>query len=1134
MPYIKPNLQPGQFALYAINRILNTTYKVGQVANGSDYNNPDPVYGFINTYIPITYYDGTFSSKFSTYDENLSIKENAQYSLSFSIAKYLDGEINPNFYLIVENRRLRLQTYDKKIDFVITGITPQLTQNNVIYAVTCQDAFSYDLSKQRTTIDYESDVPKNIRDLANDITSVAQLTSRWTIDPKLETNYYADFPSYQKLSQGLTTTTYRMMASLSISGSTPYNALVELCKKFNASMEVEYSDSEGTAGIIYFKNKVTSSFNGYHLRDSVNLSAFSVSRKTDSLCSILHVLGGEDADGQIVNITPSMPADVQEYFTMLHPYTASSESDKYKLFSQTSYPYIVIKLGETYSLYKRFKDSSTFLLVDNEYIPWTLKTSEEIENDFNSFRQVTGSGLYFASAHSLEVTEYFNFLKYRCKSAASFFYDFEYFLRVGLMDQATFDNLENLFSKELRNANIMLYCLSYQYNMLTAKLMSLEDQEEELISQLCALEEELYYYQINPDEKPEVVNTVTGTEEESALSRTTLEAANQEERLNVLSNLMTNVWTDQYFKLLLTLQGPDALTTKRKNYAEKYKDKETIFKNNRSAAWTILDAQAAVGTIVAQATGAAPDTNDTNYTKVLYVDNYVEGVKQGQVGFTVNKDGAYTIYYNASGYIFGNNATQKFIYNNAVLDKVPTETGTSWPPTGYEELADIDTLTSIGTFSAIKEQEAYIRLDVKIYERDANSTSAKCYHFTPVIATTVSDREDYLAENSQTDYVNYSVAKQKYQKALDYITELATDTDPSRTSRATTPMRRGLYSMMLYYLDELLTNPAYGYITAVKKYSTPLNLLALLENAQEEQNNVWNTIYTNYNDYIVETNFTDSDQLSSEGLFMAAMETFSKYKNPTYEYSTTVIDAKAIANVESHELNINDIVYAYNKDISAEYTGALKVTVPRDHIGHFYTITSIGSGNSKTVYSPANEIKLQKNTSGELLEQVTSITSVPRGSVLEGIQNPCLLYCRNRNYNFYYATDDDNNPVYKTLGAISRTEAIGKYNLTVRKVVYNDLTADIYLNCPAQQAIELVTNRASIDTLEFFVRGNDLNTVPVYTNVLNIEMEETAKPIPLQITGITRKLREATSQLTVSTDRTMDLVFQRLIKQARL
>jgi hypothetical protein len=144
------------------------------------------------------------------------------------------------------------------------------------------------------------------------------------------------------------------------------------------------------------------------------------------------------------------------------------------------------------------------------------------------------------------------------------------------------------------------------------------------------------------------------------------------------------------------------------------------------------------------------------------------------------------------------------------------------------------------------------------------------------------------------------------------------------------------------------------------------------------------------------------------------------------------------------------------------------------------------------------------------------------------------LYCRNQDYK-YFLGSSNNTDYYKIITGLQKADAL---DLTISEVQDRGQVIDVYLNCPSvTDASMLMVNRSSIDTLEFFENYSlDTNgvAVPVYTNVLNIEMEERAKPIPLQVTGITQKLREATSQLTVSTDRTMDLVFQRLIKQARL
>lgn len=1128
MPYNKPELIPGQFALYAINRMLNTTYEPRKVENGLDYNNPVPKQQFINAYIPIAFYDGKFSSKFSTYDENLQIKDNSQYSLSFSVAKYIDNEINPIFYLITENRRLRLQTYDRKIDFIITGITPNITKNNVVYAVTCQDTFSYDLSKQKSTISYETTAPLNIRDLAQQILTTAQLEGRWQIDPDLESGYYADFPSYQKLTAGSTNTTYRMFASLTISGSTPYNAFVELCKKFNATMEVEYSDIEEHPGTIRFRNKMTTNFSGYHLRDNINLSAFSVSRKTDNFCSIMHISGGEDADGQLVSITPTMPKDVQQYFMMLKPISVSSEAERISIFKTISYPYAVTEMNGVYTLYRRYANSSLYVELTKGYTPWTLLTSEEIENDFNTFgASITGEP-FFKSAYSLETKEYFNFLKYRCKSAASFFYDFDYYLNAGLMDEDTYTQLNNVFSIKLRNANIILYCISYQYNMLSAKLMSLEDQEEELIAQLCALEEELYTYAVNPELKPETVLAVTGTKEESALSRTTVELANYEERMKVLSNLMTSVWTDEYFRLILTLKGHEALLQRKSEYEVKITDKQNIFYTNLQEANKILNSSAIIGTITKKSYTVPTDTSkytvqsadimvpgkvkDTDADgKEIEIDGYVTSGKY--VGYVYEKEKfSYTLVLNDSTSIH-NAGTYQLVFNNAVLDTVPTESTIAWP------YGKTNVLSGATVSYDVNADDEYSNVNISIYVRSKTTdTEAKCYQFKPTIATSVLQREMFLSEDNQTDYINYSVAKKKYQDALKYITETPEMTDASVATMADTPTRRGLYAMTLFYINELLTKPEYGYIAARNRYSTPVNLLELLTSAQVQQKLIWKEIYDNYSDFIIETNFTDGDQLSSEGLFMAAMETFSKYKNPTYEYSTTIIDAKAIANIQARDINVNDIVYVYNENISSEYTGRLKVTIPRLRIGNFYKVS--GSFGTSDKYLPSNELPETAN----ILEAGKVISKS-----LEVISNPCRLYCRNSGFIHTFAYNE-NVPATLTLAAISRDAA---KTLTVSDVREHDNVVDVYLNCPQiEDAIAIITNKASIDTFEFSTVFD--TDIPVYTNVLDIAIEERAKPIPLQVTGITQKLREATSQLTVSTDRTMDLVFQRLIQQARL
>lgn len=143
----------------------------------------------------------------------------------------------------------------------------------------------------------------------------------------METGSYATFPSLQYVSNSINTGTDRMTVTVDFSQTTPFSALTELCEKFDAMMDIEYSDDDKTYGMISFVNKSTINFKGYNLRPETNLSALSLTRKSDNFCSLMHVSGGEDADGGLVSILPDMPTDVQNYFLSFYPHIISEPDD---------------------------------------------------------------------------------------------------------------------------------------------------------------------------------------------------------------------------------------------------------------------------------------------------------------------------------------------------------------------------------------------------------------------------------------------------------------------------------------------------------------------------------------------------------------------------------------------------------------------------------------------------------------------------------------------------------------------------------------------------------------------------------------------------------------------------------------
>lgn len=872
------------------------------------------------SYIPITFFDGEKSSFFSTYDENLQTKENSQYSFSFSVTKYCNDKLNPIFFLLVENRRLRLQTATQKIDFVITGITPKVTNKNVEHQITCQDAFSYDLSKQNISITYEPEVPKNIKELSTEILELGKMTSRWRVDPELEADYYASFPAWQQLGGGLVKSRVKMKATISASNSTIYNALVDVATKFNANMRVEYSDIDGEPGIIYFDNKITQDHSGFSFRPSSNISELSLNRKTDNFCSVMHVSGSEDAEGNIVSIAPPIPLDVQLYFKMLYP---TKNAD----FGNTSYNYLVVGPNNeegNYSLYQ--KKDGNWNILDDDYTPWTVQSSAEIKDSYNNFTSSEDNASLFTLSTKEEVENYFNFLIYRAKSGGSIFYDFQYYLDAGLLDSETYNKIEEVFSKTLRNANILHSCTVYQYNSLSASLQDFKNREEEYFAQLAAREEERYLYDIGELETPESVLT---TDFSGALSKDTILNTIENERVSLLNLLKTNIWVNDYYRLLFTIDGANAIEDRCAKLEELVAKKKEEFDEN-----------------------------------------------------------------------FGN--AQK------LLDTAPGDT--------------------------------------------------------------LEEKEESLYNGDPAIYTDYAVYKKRYTNALTYIDETPLMTNPSADITA---KRMGLYTIQLYYLNQMLesneNNDPYGYAAAHELYKKSPNLKKEMEDSAKRLSDIWTHIYSNYGNFIAETSFNDSDQLSSEGLFMAAMKAFNTYSKPTQSYNITSINSSFIEGIDVRDPQVCDIINVYQKELSAQY-GGLCITVA----SNFF--------DSQGDAVPPSF--------GSTCKLISSVGEIPSG--ING-------------------------------------------DLSIKSIKHRGDKIDIILDTEVEKSVQIMNSKEIFTKLQFggVIKTDTLTSVDVFAKILDIQLIEKEVPIVLTITGTSKKLREATTQLTVTTDRTVDLVYNRLLRQAK-
>ena len=454
-----------------------------------------------------------------TYNEKLTEKENGSYNLTFNIELFNDGHRNPLVGSLVEDRMIRLNQDDSIIDFFITSKTPTFNPENISYAFTAQDAFSWQLSKQNVSISLSTEDssqwdtvgPKTIYALANKILKISNLDTLWQIDPKLAIDTY-DFSNNLYAHAGA------LKCSFEISNTTPYNAFAELIKLFNAVTIVDYSTMPYT---INFKNKENIKSKGLKLNSFSNLSQFSYSDKADNLYSVMHVTGGETADGSYVTIIPEMPTIVSELLIMLNKdvVQTSSPIDEDKPINAQDYPYYYIhkKESDQYDLYWKaspsglfntynkiscYRSGGKFYVTDTELLFWEDESTINgiLNNLIKKIKRINTLIGPFYSDYINNITGYFNGLA-SIPHASSSFYDFSYYTNHGLLSQSRKNKLDNSLNIDLRNINLLLNSYSPIYYKIRHMLNKLIDQEEEYMALMSAESRTIANYNITTEDK---------------------------------------------------------------------------------------------------------------------------------------------------------------------------------------------------------------------------------------------------------------------------------------------------------------------------------------------------------------------------------------------------------------------------------------------------------------------------------------------------------------------------------------------------------------------------------------------------------------------------------------------------------
>lgn len=391
----------------------------------------------------LTSFTNGVGNTFGTFDEKLTIKSNSIQELTFSMYHSQNQHINPFWPLIVNDRKLSLTlegSDDYYMEFYIVDITPTIGTNNIKYTVKCQDAFSYDFSKQNINLSFstkDEDIwnletgPQSIVALVQKLLDVCHIKT-WILNPDINTYKmsFADnlYSSNDFLRVSMETT------------STPYGILVEIAKLFNATISIDYKNK-----IIDFISDDLYQSKVYDLRPDYNLTSFSYSEKGDQLFNILHVRGGEDAYGNYISLMPPMPLSVRDYF--------------------------ITKMNSGNSEWKTTSSNRLFVDFLNN-------------NNTNAYLDADESRKFFLALE-------------RIKSCSTFLYDFSYWKDRNLISQPLLDGLEKSF-QDYRNINLQYLCYSSLYYELLNKYESMRATEDGIIRSIASEEEFLAY-----NEEPE-------------------------------------------------------------------------------------------------------------------------------------------------------------------------------------------------------------------------------------------------------------------------------------------------------------------------------------------------------------------------------------------------------------------------------------------------------------------------------------------------------------------------------------------------------------------------------------------------------------------------------------------------------
>ena len=851
----------------------------------------------IKTYIPLTSYSSGISSISGTFNEKLSEKDNGNYSLTFSIQLFNNGHRNPLLEYIVNDRMMRLVQDETPIDFYITGRAPNFSSENVNYSITCQDAFSWLLSKQSPSINIsteDSEIwnetgPKTIYDLADKVLELASLKKTWQINYQLLTNKYL-FPSNLYTYEG------PLQCSLELTNTTPYNALIEISKLFNAIVTVDYSTVPYT---INFVNKEKMTHRGVKLNPNVNLSQFGYSDKSDNLYSVMHITGGEDADGNYVSILPTMPGIVAEFLIMFSRRNVLDEEPEVSI--DQPY-YYVVRTDTGYNLYRKGASGS---YIEETYIGTSVPTKgdeklfwEDEEtitgvytNLINKMEKVSDAlGLAYEQNKS-DMMLYFKDL-INIPHASSSFYDFEYYVENSLLSSNRASQLEKSLNIDLRNINLLLNSYTPLYYRLKYELDKSIDKEKEYVSLMAAEDEYMATY--------DMTSTSNGyLSLKGIYSANSKEFSYKDEQDNIYKKFTIPIGYSKDYSLLGTTMSVIYFGKSDKNsYITHYLPDFTLLQSLHNDNKLILvDENDVEQTIKSFDPNSETITTGMICEGLIYMVYYIEPHK--------DKSGSTIDAFDITGEITG--AGSDLIS----VDKLGQRKIEDY----MQNVASLWNDTYIYYYQTLYGKDWFNTKKKEILEMHKTYSTKRLSLETRLTSGFGSNWQNIDIDNlSHARLIEYSDLKEQLQKVGMYVGGKGTRSNYEY---------KGLYDYYLDCINAYLLNRA-----DVTIKSEPL--VDIIKDLNKQKNWWKSSFYSQYGDVIREVNYEDSTQLTPSGLYTAALKQFLQYNKPTASYNASYITMGDLVDAQE-DVNIGEIIKIkqnmFNENIKTNWA---KLTVNED------------------------------------------------------------------------------------------------------------------------------------------------------------------------------------------------------------